>query len=102
MPAASNPGDRTFFEVTPNPLRAGSVFRYRIPVDQTNAVVSLGIYDAQGRRLHTFPGGSVGGGLYESPWDGRAEGGRRLPPGVYFARLESGGEAKTIKVMVAP
>jgi len=38
--------------------------------------------------------------LETDAWDGRDEGGERAAPGVYFARLESGGEKTTTKLTI--
>lgn len=56
--------------------------------------VGLALYDAEGRRLENLFEGAQGGGLHEM---------RRtlsLPGGVYFVRLEAGGETITRKTVV--
>jgi hypothetical protein len=51
-------------------------------------VVSVGVYDLQGRRVRDL---SVQeerpSGEHRLPWDGRDEGGRLVPPGMYLVRI---------------
>jgi len=41
----------------------------------------------------------VPAGEYATPWDGRDDGGRSVPSGVYFYRLETGHDAQTSRVV---
>jgi len=73
--------------MSPNPSPDGAVLSFALPAA---ASVLVEIYDPAGRRL----GSPLGRGWVEMPagpgihrWDGRMEGGRRLPPGVYFVRM---------------
>lgn len=78
---ASSPPAFGFF---PNPTRAGGVFRFAA---QGDGPVFLDVLDAAGRRVlrrawKRAPPGEI-------RWSGREAGGRLLPAGVYFARLET-------------
>jgi hypothetical protein len=67
----------------PNPFRAGTTLRYRLP---ESGHVRLAIYDITGRRLATLADGYQSAGLHEAPWSMP-----NLPTGVFLARLEWNG-----------
>jgi hypothetical protein len=56
------------------------------------------ILDLHGRRLRLV----AEGGVTSAIWDGRDDGGRRLPAGVYLARVESGEAAISRKLIWLP
>ena len=72
----------------PNPARAGQPVRIGLSgIASLDAASEISIVDAAGRLVRRLsPAG--GGGL---AWDGRDGGGRRLPAGVYFARIQTPG-----------
>lgn len=72
----------------PNPSRGSIRFQRHGSVNSNH---TISIYDIAGRRVRS---------LNNDAWDGRDESGRRAAPGVYFARLASGGEAATIKLTI--
>jgi hypothetical protein len=55
---------------------------------------SLSVYDLRGRRVKRFPIHAAGNVRYV--WDGFDDAGRRLPEGIYLARLTLGGKSLTI------
>ena len=73
---------------TPNPMNASTRIAFVLPALGTGRV-SLGVFDASGRRLRTFAG-AFSPGLNEVVWDGTDDQGRSLRAGVYFYRLEVG------------
>jgi triacylglycerol esterase/lipase EstA (alpha/beta hydrolase family) len=52
--------------------------------------VRLGLYDLGGRTVRALMCGERGAGCGTVAWDGRDDRGAPAPPGVYFARLETG------------
>lgn len=72
----------------PNPSRGKFRFERHGSISSNN---TISIYDIAGRRVRL---------LETDAWDGRDEGGERAAPGVYFARLESGGEKTTTKLTI--
>jgi hypothetical protein len=55
--------------------------------------VSLRIYDASGRQKSEIFRGRLEKGTHEILWDLKDSHGKRVPPGVYFYRLEAEGQS---------
>lgn len=64
--------------------------------------VRVRVMDARGRMAVKVFDGRKGKGMQEITWDGRAAGGRPLPAGTYFLRLEAGTLVYDRKLEVAP
>jgi FlgD Ig-like domain/NHL repeat len=73
--------------VTPNPVSGSAQIVFALPAGGDREV-SLGIYDALGRRVKSLDG-TFGAGRHEITWDGRSQKGARMPAGVYFLRLNT-------------
>jgi hypothetical protein len=82
----------------PNPFNPSTTIRFSV---RETAPVSLTIYDVTGRRVKTLVDGTRESGDHSVNWNGMEEGGSRVAAGVYFARLECGGEVRTTKVVLA-
>ena len=78
----------------PNPANPHSKLRYTIATD---GPVRLTLLDPAGRELRTLAEGRRSAGTHELTITGRDDAGAALPSGVYFVRVESGGEARTRK-----
>ncbi len=78
----------------PNPANPHSKLRYTIATD---GPVRLTLHDAAGRELRTLAEGRRAAGTHELTITGRDADGAALPSGVYFVRVESGGEALSRK-----
>lgn len=61
---------------------------------------TLRVFDAQGRLVRNLFRGELHSGPENVSWDGRGESGAASASGVYFARLESGAEAITRRVVL--
>jgi outer membrane protein assembly factor BamB len=79
----------------PNPVRGGSRIEFAAPAG-TRA--TLRIYDPAGRLVRELHSGVLAGGPTSVTWDGRSDSGDPVASGVYFVRLEAGGEVLTRKV----
>ena len=80
----------------PNPFNPSTRFTYSLPVRST---VKLAIFDMLGREIRVLLNNEVReAGSYEREWDGMNDGGRVMPSGTYFIRLQSGGYIKTRKI----
>ncbi len=62
------------------------------------AIVKLVVHDAAGRALATLVSEAQPAGWHQAVWDGSTREGRRAPAGVYFTRLEAGGEVRVRKM----
>jgi len=60
---------------------------------------TLDLYDLRGRRIRRLVDGP-GAVHARTPWDGLDDRGHRAPAGLYFARLASGGERVTARVVL--
>lgn len=60
----------------------------------------LTVYSLRGTRVKTLLDTELEAGRHEVVWDGRDERGARVPSGVYFYLLESGGRSITRKMLV--
>jgi flagellar hook assembly protein FlgD len=76
---------------------SGTTIRFTVP---QAGKVSLALYDVQGRRVRQLVGDSRPAGAHAAQWDGRADDGKRLASGIYFARLESAGLAATERIVL--
>lgn len=85
----------------PNPFVGTTRFALTVPVTGS---VDVGVFAANGRRVATVLSQSAAApGVYDLVWDGREDGGRRAPSGVYFVRVRgSAGVELTRKVLFLP
>ncbi len=84
---------------TPNPFNPRTTIGFDVPA--SGGDVRLELYDARGRLVRTLVTGHREPGRQEAVWDGRSDAGRRLPSGVYFARLRAAGCDAVVKVTLA-
>jgi hypothetical protein len=80
-----------------------SLFTERTSLHYTLAVpgrVTVDIFDAAGRLVRGLVEEAQVAGLYDIPWDGRDDRGRRLPAGIYFCRLDTDGAARSTRVVI--
>jgi hypothetical protein len=83
----------------PNPMRANGSIRLTLP---RAAHLQLAIYALDGRRVRQLHDGTLPAGAHEMHWDGRDDSARTLAAGLYFCRLETGGQALTRKLALTP
>lgn len=76
----------------PNPMRMASTITYSLAVEQ---VVTLKLYDTQGREVRTLANGMQGAGLHRAELDAHG-----LGNGVYYFRLSTGGEVRERKLVI--
>ena len=93
-PPPPPPSRVTLTASTPNPASTVALIRFALPRAQE---VTLSLFDAQGRRLqclldhHLLPPGGQQVQLDASRWR----------PGIYFYRLETGGQSLSHKLVIA-
>jgi hypothetical protein len=80
----------------PNPTRGAVTLAFTTP---TGKGASLAIYDVEGRRQADLWRGAADPGEHVVRWDGRDAAGHEVGAGVYFAKLVSGGESRSQKLL---
>jgi hypothetical protein len=87
--ATSSVPPRTEFRLAqnfPNPFRSpGTVIRFAL---SEPSHVRLSIFDVRGALVRTLIDRRFGAGMQEASWNGRDDGGRLTPGGLYFYRME--------------
>jgi len=82
----------------PNPFNPMTVISYELP---DPGAVGLRVFDASGTLVRVLVSGTrETGGVHHVSWDGRDDEGASLPSGVYFYRLEVGGEVMTKRMIL--
>ncbi len=82
---------------SPNPFMHDTQVSFTIPAA---AEVRLAVFDVVGRRVRMLVEGAAEPGTWSTVWDGLADAGRRVSPGTYFCRLESGEVSISRKVVM--
>jgi hypothetical protein len=86
--------------VSPNPARGAARIAFTVPGRALDRVpVKLHIYDVSGRRVRTLVQDVRTAGPHEASWSGDVEGGARAGTGVYFLRLDAGGQSASRKLL---
>lgn len=81
---------------SPNPSAGMSTLRWSLPTPQR---VTLGIFDAAGRRVRLLVDNTLPAGEHSLDWDGRDASGRSVAHGLYFARLETRQGVRAVQVL---
>jgi hypothetical protein len=100
-PAVANNPIR--LHVSPNPFHHLTDIRYQIPDNgsQNNEEgANLRIYDASGKLVRDFGQISVIGHQLSVRWYGDDNAGRKLPNGIYFARVEADEMSAAAKIIL--
>ena len=66
---------------------------------ETEGWLRLRVYDLLGRPVRTLWDGPRPSGTHRLGWDGRNDAGQTVAAGVYFARLEAGGQGHSHKLL---
>ena len=82
----------------PNPFNPATVLTFVVPAD--GDPVTLTIHSADGRPARQLVAARLPEGEHRVVWRGRDDAGRRLPSGVYLARLCSGRKASSRKLVL--
>ncbi len=80
----------------PNPFAGPTEIRFEVPA---RGPARLDVYDAAGRRVRTLVDEVLPAGEQRVAWDGRDSGGRPVAAGVYFYRVEAGGERQARRMV---
>jgi hypothetical protein len=85
VPVDPNPALR--LRGAPNPFSVATELSFTLPV---STPVRLDVFSVAGRPVATLLDGTLAAGPHQVRWVGRDGAGRRLPSGIYFARLKTG------------
>ncbi len=80
----------------PNPFNPSTTIAYGIPEDSDVSVV---IYDVSGKEVKTLIQSNQSAGWYNQIWNGLNNQNTQVSTGVYFARVTSGKNSETIKMV---
>ena len=81
----------------PNPFNPATTIKYALP---QAADVELTVYNVVGQPVRTLVAEHQSAGRYVVEWDATNDNGHRLASGMYFYRLEAGGDFLEIKKML--
>jgi hypothetical protein len=81
---------------SPNPARGATTLAYALA---QRGDAELSIYSVDGRRVRTLARGAHDAGAYRVVWTGDDDAGRGQAPGVYWARLRTGGLTLTRRIV---
>jgi hypothetical protein len=91
-------GPALTFSAAPNPVRGARVaFSATLP---EAGEVRLDVFDLSGRRIASPFAGHAGAGTLLVEWSPAADDGARVPAGVYFARFETLGQSRLVRLTV--
>jgi hypothetical protein len=83
----------------PNPFNPSTTISFAIPTGAAREH-SLRVYDTRGRLVRNLSSGPAAAGNHTVVWNGTDDAGRGVGSGVYFYRLEHGGEGLTGKMVL--
>ncbi|MCL2063973.1 MAG: S8 family serine peptidase [Candidatus Cloacimonetes bacterium] len=90
-----------FYELSlsniPNPFNPETRILFTVPKD---GVVSIDIFNIRGQRVRNLMKEEFSAGQYEIIWNGTSDNGRQVASGVYFYRLQAGGESITRRMVL--
>lgn len=81
----------------PNPFNPSTAIRYGLP---QGGEVNITVFNVLGHQVANLESGYQTAGWYELSWDGHSGAGVSLPSGMYYARLEFGGQNQYIKMLL--
>jgi hypothetical protein len=81
----------------PNPFTGSCRLEYGL---SRAGRATLAVFDVRGRRVRLLRSGPAAPGRHAATWDGVDTAGHAVPPGLYFVRLEFGGESSVRKLVL--
>jgi hypothetical protein len=100
--AVAAPASSTSIAMAPasaQPVEGGGTWRVSLAAPAT---VRARLYDLNGRVVREFPAADWNAGVHEIHWDGATSWGEEAPSGIYFLRIEAGGQEAIQKVVKLP
>lgn len=81
----------------PNPFDPGTTIHYGVP---QGGPVTIRIYDVHGALVRTILSDRREPGVYSEKWDGTDDRHQRIGAGIYFCRIEVGGQSEVRKLVL--
>ena len=81
----------------PNPFNPRTTIAFELPEERH---VRLTVFDIAGREVVVLADGTYGGGRSKVVWNGTDDGGGALASGVYFVRMDAGGECDSRSIVL--
>ena len=94
--APAHPSATTLVNL-PNPVRGETSVRFTL---RASGNVDLAVYDLVGRRMAQLADGYHTAGAQAVTWSATDDAGRRVPPGLYMARLRAGNQIESRSMLV--
>ncbi len=91
-------GGGSMASISPNPLNPSGTLSFRT---ERSGAVRVRLFDTSGRLVRTVVDASLPAGPHSMPLDARDAGGRTLASGVYYYRVESPGNVRSGRFVVA-
>jgi flagellar hook assembly protein FlgD len=95
LPPASS--ELTLAAPAPNPLTNRTTIRYFLPREEA---LELSVRDVGGRTVTVLVDGTRPAGEHSVSWDGRADAGSRVAPGVYFVTARSPSSTEATRLVI--
>lgn len=84
----------------PNPFNPTTIIWFKIPVNLTNSLTELAIYDVNGKLINTLVNDVLPSGNYLVKWNGQNTKGNDVSSGIYFFHLKVADKLKTGKMIL--
>ena len=97
-PADRLPAMTRLASIQPNPFNPSTTIAFELAAD---GPLELAIFDLRGRLVTVLVSGSGTAGRHRADWNGLDRQGRIVPSGAYICRLVCGGQAQTMKLLLA-
>jgi hypothetical protein len=85
------------FQNVPNPFVGSTIIKYALP---SAGYMKLEVYDVTGRLIDVLVDGRQAAGIQSAVWEGKDASGNDMPSGIYFYRLNTAGDSRTMKMLL--
>jgi len=84
-------------QASPNPFRSVTTIEFGVP---RAGPVEINIYDVAGKRVRKLVSKNLNASMHKRSWDGRNNQGRKVPVGIYIAKIRIGSDIVTRKLVL--
>ncbi|HNX00175.1 MAG TPA: T9SS type A sorting domain-containing protein [Candidatus Cloacimonadota bacterium] len=86
--------------ISPNPWKSDQANLKIKFMNQNHGKATISLYNIRGQRVAEISSIDSKTGLNEVAWNGKDNDGKKVPAGIYFCRLSTSSETKTVKFLV--